>query len=110
MSKEYPAPLGNGFWIIGMMRFKEKVSLMVETNEVWQYDPKSEGFFRKEFPFRVEIEADENEYFPVYSYTENGVAIFMWEKSAGLGVFVEIDKTLIGKMLTKIKGIPFSKN
>jgi hypothetical protein len=46
----------------------------------------------------------------VYEYTNVGMKIFMWEASVELGVFVEIQRSLVGKLALKVSRTPFSRN
>ena len=107
--KRYPAPVGGGFSILGMMCFKENVVLSVEVVEVWKYDVPSQGFYNIELPWTSSIEASMFEFFPVYQIDSTTIVIFMWREENDFGIFIEIKKELVGRIITTIP-FPISVN
>jgi hypothetical protein len=108
--KRYPVPIGDGFFIIAMMKFKSDTTIKAQTPEVWKYDADTQGFFCIDLELIDEIKIRENDFFPVYEFTKLGVKIFIWDQSTQLGVFVDVPKDLIGKIIERIETHRFSMN
>jgi hypothetical protein len=100
--KKYPVPIADDLQIVGMMSFKQAGSLAIEVDQIWVYEPKTQGFNNREALGEESLRTLDvavAEFFPVYSIGKDGVRIFVYVPEEGFGYFVDISKQYIKAIL-----------